>query len=159
MLRSFRQGYAPGSWSQVAVERTKPTGRVVGIDIIPAQPPKHVSTIQGNFLHPNVQEMVKQFILESHQRDAPEQSEESTEDETDVVSERPSYIDMERHTFQDEEPANEPVRGHKDRLVDVSDPKQRSAGLVMDESSLGQRTGGTKRHVSTLVTDHWIFKE
>ncbi|RAL59354.1 hypothetical protein DID88_006844 [Monilinia fructigena] len=57
-------GYAPGSWSQVAVERTKPTGRILGIDIIPAQPPKGVSTIQGNFLSTAVQESVKQFLLD-----------------------------------------------------------------------------------------------
>jgi 21S rRNA (uridine2791-2'-O)-methyltransferase len=57
-------GYAPGSWSQVALERTKPTGRVVGIDIIPAQPPKGVSTIQGNFLSAEVQVEVKRFLLD-----------------------------------------------------------------------------------------------
>ncbi|CAK7208917.1 2' O-ribose methyltransferase [Sporothrix eucalyptigena] len=55
-------GYAPGSWSQVAVERTKPAGRVLGIDLIPAQPPRGVSTIQGNFLAPTVRQMVKDFL-------------------------------------------------------------------------------------------------
>ncbi|CAK7271414.1 2' O-ribose methyltransferase [Sporothrix epigloea] len=55
-------GYAPGSWSQVAVERTKPAGRVLGIDLIPAQPPRGVSTIQGNFLAPSVRQMVKDFL-------------------------------------------------------------------------------------------------
>ncbi|KAL9128466.1 MAG: hypothetical protein Q9217_002870 [Psora testacea] len=58
-------GYAPGSWSQVAVDRTYPNGRVLGIDIIPAQPPKGVSTIQGNFLSLSVQEEVKKFLRES----------------------------------------------------------------------------------------------
>ncbi|MCJ1263231.1 2' O-ribose methyltransferase [Lobaria immixta] len=58
-------GYAPGSWSQVALDRTAPDGRVVGIDIIPAQPPKGVSTIQGNFLSPAVQEEVKKFLKEA----------------------------------------------------------------------------------------------
>lgn len=47
---------------QVAVERTKPTGRILGIDIIPAQPPKGVSTIQGNFLSPAVQAGVISFL-------------------------------------------------------------------------------------------------
>ncbi|KGQ02131.1 hypothetical protein PAAG_11082 [Paracoccidioides lutzii Pb01] len=55
-------GYAPGSWSQVAVELTQPNGRVVGVDIIPAQPPKGVSTIQGNFLSPQVQAYVQEFL-------------------------------------------------------------------------------------------------
>lgn len=56
------KGYAPGSWSQVAVERTKPNGRIVGIDIIPAQPPKGVSTIQGNFLSEGVRAEVRKFL-------------------------------------------------------------------------------------------------
>ena len=61
------KGYAPGSWSQVAVERTKPSGRIVGIDIIPAQPPKGVSTIQGNFLSEGVRVEVKRFLEDPNQ--------------------------------------------------------------------------------------------
>ncbi|KAL9099612.1 MAG: hypothetical protein Q9163_004910, partial [Psora crenata] len=49
----------------VAVDCTYPNGRVIGIDVIPAQPPKGVSTIQGNFLSPLVQEEVKTFLRES----------------------------------------------------------------------------------------------
>ncbi|KAL4785833.1 FtsJ-like methyltransferase-domain-containing protein [Aspergillus varians] len=56
------QGYAPGSWSQVALTRTKPNGRVLGVDIIPTQPPKGVSTIQGNFLDSEVQAYVRDFV-------------------------------------------------------------------------------------------------
>jgi 21S rRNA (uridine2791-2'-O)-methyltransferase len=48
------------------VERTKPNGRIVGIDIIPAQPPKGVSTIQGNFLSKEVQAEIKQFLNDPH---------------------------------------------------------------------------------------------
>ncbi|KAL4768357.1 FtsJ-like methyltransferase-domain-containing protein [Aspergillus nidulans var. acristatus] len=61
-------GYAPGSWSQVratsavALTRTRPDGRVLGVDIIPSQPPKGVSTIQGNFLDPEVQAYVRDFV-------------------------------------------------------------------------------------------------
>ncbi|KAJ5605879.1 hypothetical protein N7510_008660 [Penicillium lagena] len=47
---------------QVAVNRTQPHGRVLGVDIIPAQPPKGVSTIQGNFLSPEVQEYIRDFL-------------------------------------------------------------------------------------------------
>lgn len=47
---------------QVALDRTSPNSRVVGIDIIPAQPPKGVSTIQGNFLSAAVQDEVKRFL-------------------------------------------------------------------------------------------------
>jgi len=55
-------GYAPGSWSQVAVNRTAPGGRVVGIDVIPAQPPRGASSIQGNFLSAEVQEEVRSYV-------------------------------------------------------------------------------------------------
>ncbi|KAK3316733.1 FtsJ-like methyltransferase-domain-containing protein [Apodospora peruviana] len=100
-------GFAPGSWSQVALERTKPDGYVVGIDIIPAQPPRGVNTIQGNFLSPGVQGMVKQFLLEEEERrnkvkkaskrQAGEDGDEEVETQGSVVvTERPSYIDMER---------------------------------------------------------------
>ena len=55
-------GYAPGSWSQVAIAKTQPNGRVVGIDVIPAQPPKGVSTIQGDFLSDEIREEVRRFV-------------------------------------------------------------------------------------------------
>ena len=55
-------GYAPGSWSQVAIDRTQPHGRVVGIDLLPTQPPRGVSTIQGNFLSPDVQAEVRRYV-------------------------------------------------------------------------------------------------
>lgn len=48
----------------MAVERTKPSGRIIGIDIIPTQPPKGVSTIQGNFLTPEVQAEVRRFVAD-----------------------------------------------------------------------------------------------
>lgn len=61
-------GFAPGSWSQVALERTQPDGYILGIDLIPAQPPRGVSTIQGNFLSPGVQGMVKAYLIEEEGR-------------------------------------------------------------------------------------------
>lgn len=44
------------------MDRTHPNGLVLGIDVIPAQPPHGVSTIQGNFLSPAVQDEVKKFL-------------------------------------------------------------------------------------------------
>lgn len=41
---------------------TKPSGRVLGVDIIPAQPPRGVSTIQGNFLSRDVQASIRAFL-------------------------------------------------------------------------------------------------
>ncbi|CAJ0540053.1 Ff.00g073580.m01.CDS01 [Fusarium sp. VM40] len=114
-------GYAPGSWSQVAVERTKPNGRVIGIDLIPAQPPRGVATFQGDFLSPVVQEMVKKFILESHRRPPPmQESDETDSSDPDerITIDRPSYLDMERHAGQNEAPVPK-AEASKKRIVDV----------------------------------------
>ncbi|KAI0134518.1 ribosomal RNA methyltransferase MRM2 [Xylariales sp. AK1849] len=119
-------GYAPGSWSQVAQERTKPSGRVVGIDLIPAQPPKGVSTIQGNFLSPVVQNMVKDYLTEFAPRrptlrpaaaKLPKSDGfDSLDDIAALIREKPSYIDAERA-----ETAEHPNENGLDegRLVDV----------------------------------------
>ncbi|KAI9675621.1 MAG: 2' O-ribose methyltransferase [Caeruleum heppii] len=97
-------GYAPGSWSQVAVDRTRPNGRVLGIDMIPASPPKGASTIQGNFLDLGVREEVKKFLRDPEKGRLRRQrllSDGSPEDEDEDVPEGEmedlGYIDRERH--------------------------------------------------------------
>ncbi|OTA87393.1 hypothetical protein M434DRAFT_399485 [Hypoxylon sp. CO27-5] len=111
-------GYAPGSWSQVALDRTKPNGRVVGIDIIPAQPPRGVSTIQGNFLSPAVQQLVKDYLIEFAERKSPSAPEvELSEDGKSIITERPSYIDTER--AESVESDHEEHLKDGGRLVDV----------------------------------------
>nr|OQO20491.1 hypothetical protein B0A51_12120 [Rachicladosporium sp. CCFEE 5018] len=55
-------GYAPGSWSQVARSKVGKEGKVVGIDIIPVQPPRGVSALQGDFLSESVQARVRAFV-------------------------------------------------------------------------------------------------
>ncbi|KAF4438096.1 ribosomal rna large subunit methyltransferase j [Fusarium austroafricanum] len=142
LLSSLPKGYAPGSWSQVAMERTKPNGRVIGIDLIPAQPPRGVATFQGDFLSPVVQEMVKNFILESHQR--PPRVQEIDETDTPDTNEsiavnRPSYLDMERHIGQNKPPASEPEEPNK-RIVDVvlsdmSAPWEQTTGFNVNTMS------------------------
>ncbi|KAL0930221.1 rossmann-fold nad (+)-binding protein [Colletotrichum truncatum] len=132
--RIFRKGQTVVDL--VAADRTKPNGQVLGIDIIPAQPPKGVSTIQGNFLSPDVQNMVKDHLVRAKKRrndespaPAPSSSEgeessyeDGTEDvEPSVIEDKPSYIDMER-AASDAPPVTEEVAGGaktKDgRLVD-----------------------------------------
>ncbi|KAH7149736.1 FtsJ-like methyltransferase-domain-containing protein [Dactylonectria estremocensis] len=138
-------GYAPGSWSQVAIERTRPHGRVIGIDLIPAQPPRGVTTFQGDFLSPGVQAMVKAFILDSHQRQpAPpppddEDTDHSTEDIDVQDVDRPSYIDMERHAAPSSEPLAPPSDVSSKRLVDV---------VLSDMSAPWEQTSGF--NVNTL---------
>ncbi|RYO81765.1 hypothetical protein DL766_006077 [Monosporascus sp. MC13-8B] len=108
-------GYAPGSWSQVALERTKPHGRVVGIDLLPAQPPPGVSAIQGNFLSPAVQNLVKEYISEHAQR--PVVPLESGQNDEGVLTDRPSYIEFERADSIERE--HEQPLEEEERLVDV----------------------------------------
>jgi 21S rRNA (uridine2791-2'-O)-methyltransferase len=125
------QGFAPGSWSQVALERTKPTGQVIGIDVLPAQPPGGISAIQGNFLSPAVQSVVKDFIRDSHRRRVaareqergkergPQPSEEEEDGEI-AVEERPGYIDMEKAAVQNAEGGGEEESADGGKpLVDV----------------------------------------
>ncbi|KAL7767733.1 hypothetical protein ACKLNR_002034 [Fusarium oxysporum f. sp. zingiberi] len=134
-------GYAPGSWSQVAVERTRPNGRVIGIDLIPAQPPRGVATFQGDFLSPVVQEMVKNFILESHQNPPVGQEIEKTGSGTEegITVDRPSYLDMERHTGQNEPPASGP-EGSSKHIVDV----------VLSDMLMNTSGNGFRDHVGSM---------
>lgn len=83
------------------MDRTRPHGKVVGIDLIPAQPPKGVSTFQGDFLSPMVQRLVKDFILQSSNKHALASEKRSTSqpDKLDPSEEeiaRPSYIELRR---------------------------------------------------------------
>ncbi|OPB36026.1 ribosomal RNA methyltransferase RrmJ/FtsJ domain [Trichoderma guizhouense] len=94
-------GYAPGSWSQVAVDRTRPHGRVIGIDLIPAQPPQGVAAFQGDFLSPIVQKLVKEFIAQSHSDRLPKAGRDDVDEDGDnTIIDQPSYIDRERHSAE-----------------------------------------------------------
>ncbi|KAL3424370.1 cell division cycle protein [Phlyctema vagabunda] len=141
-------GYAPGSWSQVAVERTKPSGRIVGIDIIPAQPPKGVSTIQGNFLSVEVQAEVKKFLLDPN-GGRPTRQEVSDEDaEEDLVVEPQSYIELERHADAPSNPDVVPEKGK--RKTAGQDEAGRMVDVVLSDMSAPweQTTGFWKRSLS-----------
>ncbi|POS77001.1 ribosomal RNA large subunit methyltransferase J [Diaporthe helianthi] len=110
-------GYAPGSWSQVAKDATGPNGVIVGIDLIPAQPPRGVTSIQGDFLSPKVRALVKHVLAEQVKRrdrvmeerqeleaasSAPERLHDDAEaSQGSVVPDQPSYIDQEKQATQD----------------------------------------------------------
>lgn len=91
--------------SQVAVDRTYPNGRVVGIDIIPAQPPAGVSTIQGNFLSQAVRDEVKKFLYESSRGRVRQQGSLVAADEGDPVT-REELEDSPRGYFESEKRAD-----------------------------------------------------
>ncbi|TQN70259.1 RRNA methyltransferase 2 [Colletotrichum shisoi] len=132
--RIFRKGQTVVDL--VAAERTKPNGRILGIDIIPAQPPKGVSTIQGNFLSPGVQDMVKEQLSRAKTRrpSPPPLSEDEQDDESSaeddgeasaMMEDKPSYIDMERAASSEAAATEAPTSAmdmaetKKGRLVDI----------------------------------------
>lgn len=57
-------GCAPGGWLQVAQEKLKGTGTLVGIDLLPLHftPGPGVHFIQGDFLDPKNQEQIRKLL-------------------------------------------------------------------------------------------------
>ncbi|KHN96170.1 Ribosomal RNA large subunit methyltransferase E [Metarhizium album ARSEF 1941] len=103
----------------VAQERTRPHGSVVGIDLIPAQPPRGVATFQGDFLSPGVQRLVKEFIARMG-RPA-----ERGQGEGEAIS----YIDRERRASEERE-GNGTSALVDVVLSDMSAPWDRSSGYM-----------------------------
>lgn len=109
----------------MALERTRPNSHVLGIDILPAQPPRGVSSVQGNFLSPAVQSIVRESLREAHARRAALPKEAVAREEVeggeakgeDEVVERMSYLDMEKREMRD-------LEGGEDngRVADVHSP-------------------------------------
>jgi 23S rRNA (uridine2552-2'-O)-methyltransferase len=55
-------GAAPGSWSQVAVERLKGNGRVIALDLLDMQPLAGVEFIQGDFREDAVLQQLENLL-------------------------------------------------------------------------------------------------
>lgn len=55
-------GSAPGSWSQVAVQRLKGQGKVIALDILDMQPIGGVSFLQGDFREESVLRLLEQTL-------------------------------------------------------------------------------------------------
>ncbi|CAO2654311.1 Nn.00g110440.m01.CDS01 [Neocucurbitaria sp. VM-36] len=130
-------GFAPGSWSQVAVNRTTPDGRVIGIDLIPAQPPRGVSTIQGNFLSPVIQDEVRAYVRDPdlgrpRKQITSKNDKGRTEEELDEMER--GYIDIERQAHLDgieTEPIGRPAE-------DKSSESVSDAKLTLKERDIRQ---------------------
>lgn len=81
-----------------------PDGRVIGIDLIPAQPPRGVSTIQGNFLSPAIQEEVRAYVRDPNlgrqrKQTISEEPNGLTEEQVDELER--GYIDIERQAHME----------------------------------------------------------
>lgn len=55
-------GSAPGSWSQVAVQRLKGKGKVIALDILEMSPIGGVTFLQGDFREASVLELLEQTL-------------------------------------------------------------------------------------------------
>ncbi|CAL9732996.1 rRNA methyltransferase 2, mitochondrial [Monosporozyma unispora] len=55
-------GFAPGSWSEVARQRTDPKSMILGVDILPCEPPTGVSSLQANILSQKTQELIRLYF-------------------------------------------------------------------------------------------------
>ena len=108
------------------MERTRPRGKVIGIDLIPAQPPRGVATFQGDFLSPTVQALVKDFITRTASPSRPGTTESNPSDANDdtIAIEQPSYIDRERH---------------------MSDAAEQASGLALVDVSVTRHSHVTKQ--------------
>lgn len=76
-------GYAPGAWSQVALSHVGPRGRVLGIDILPATPPRGVAAMQANFMSKRTHLAILQYLSDTDKGravplDAPEEVAEAS---------------------------------------------------------------------------------
>ncbi|ETI19398.1 hypothetical protein G647_09231 [Cladophialophora carrionii CBS 160.54] len=126
-------GFAPGSWSQVAIDLTKPRGRVLGVDLLPVQPPKGVSTIQGDFLSPDIQGEIKAFLRDPDRgrlrrpslldTSSSSSSHGESIDQATLEEEATGYLERESHVEKtllvDEEPDADAEHSHADKCADV----------------------------------------
>lgn len=60
-------GFAPGAWSQVALERSMPGSMVLGVDVLPCEPPHGVSALQANILSKKTHELIRLFFSKHFQ--------------------------------------------------------------------------------------------
>jgi 23S rRNA U2552 (ribose-2'-O)-methylase RlmE/FtsJ len=107
---------------QVALERTKPNGSIVGVDLIAAPPLHEMLAIQGDFLDPAVQNLIKTHIRQLRRRKDMEKKQraKSENDGLDVVSDLPSHSKI-RERGIDATSVSDPVQ--TDDSVDVSNSK------------------------------------
>lgn len=61
-------GAAPGGWSQVLVGWVRPQGQVIALDILPMDPIKEVTFLQGDFREESVLEALKDLLAENNHK-------------------------------------------------------------------------------------------
>lgn len=144
-------GYAPGAWSQVAVERTKNQGRVFGVDILLTQPPPGVCSIQGNFLSKNVQNELKRLLKNSEhgkirnevrafaskeEADAADiQKAQDLEESVAAVTDQLGYLELEKKLQLEDEEAgkNTPTVASNEGTTKENDLQQYMVDIVLSD--------------------------
>lgn len=102
---------------------------MIGIDIIPAQPPKGVSTIQGNFLSRAVQDEVKKYLRDPDRGRADSGSEANTRN---VATELPNSA-IKAHAmdyFETENNAGLKTTAFRDQCLEERHDERNGRGLV-----------------------------
>ena len=62
-------GFAPGSWSEVARQRCHARSMILGVDILPCQPPEGVSSLQANILSKKTQDLIRLYFNKHNRLD------------------------------------------------------------------------------------------
>ena len=55
-------GCAPGGWTQVAAQRNKGSGQIVGMDLLPAEPIEGAILLQQDFTEPSAADKLKELL-------------------------------------------------------------------------------------------------
>lgn len=55
-------GCAPGGWTQVAAQKNKGSGQIVGMDLLPTQPIEGATLLQQDFTEPDAPEKLKDLL-------------------------------------------------------------------------------------------------
>jgi 21S rRNA (uridine2791-2'-O)-methyltransferase len=128
---------------------------VIGIDILPVQPPKGVSTIQGNFLSPAVQAEVRSYVQDaSRGRVKSRLLSSSTPEELPETGR--SYVDIERHAQLEtsgtpgDEGGSGLIKAKKLSLQDRDEAQGRVVDVVLSDMSApwDQTTGEWIKSIS-----------
>ncbi len=134
---------------------------MLGVDLIPAQPPKGVSAIQGDFMSEEVREEVQRFVTDEGRGRLRRPTLADLEEDKDL-SENESYIDLERASHEGEDGE------HQDRCVDIvlsdmSEPWDLVEGhhkrtLSNPYRRMMNTSGNTFRdHVGSMVSSVMLF--
>lgn len=127
-------GFAPGSWSQVAIELVRPgLGRVVGVDLIPVAPPKGVNGVQGDFLSRDTQERVRELLRDENAGRARPNPLLQDGDTQAVLEEEEGYVDRERAATADGRSEREGEAKNKSEAK--QEPDEKCVDVVLSDMS------------------------